>query len=152
MKRKFLFPLIGIFAVAVLSCQNTTQREAAADAKVDEARAELDSAKAELSNARKAATAQQLQEFREQSNIMIRRNENRIADLKAEAQQTGKKIDASYQQSIDALEQKNKDLQDKMDNFKNDTSDDWEQFQREFSHDTDELRKALSDFTVNNKK
>jgi hypothetical protein len=143
MKKSILIPVIGIFTALLFSCQKTPREEAA--------EAQVEAAEAEQVAARKAATADQWQEFREQSNIAIHKNEARIAELRAEAQQTGRKMDARYQASIDTLEQRNVKMQAKMDAYKNDASQDWEEFKTAFNHDSEDLRKSLLHFSENNK-
>ena len=61
-------------------------------------------------------------------------------------------MDAKYVESVDALEQKNKDLKNRMDAYGANTQSDWDSFKREFNHDMDALGQAFKDLTVNNKK
>jgi hypothetical protein len=57
-------------------------REAAADAEVAAAEAALDTAQSNQVAVRKAATAAEWQEFKEQANILIQQNKIRITELK----------------------------------------------------------------------
>ena len=64
---------------------------------------------------------------------------------------SGKTLDAVYEQRIDTLEKKNRDLKARVDAYDKSQSD-WESFKREFNHDMDELGQAFKDLTVDNKK
>ena len=147
MKKTIFTLVIATFVVgtAFMSCKPATKEEIEATENVKEANQELKEAK-------RAATAEEWQEFKDNMNEAISENEARIADLKLEMKKTGKSVDAKYEENIDALEQKNKDLKVKMETYKNDANADWESFKREFNHDMDELGQALKDLTVNNKK
>ena len=147
MKKTILTLVITMFVVtaAFVSCKPATKEEIEAKENVQEANEELTEAK-------RAATAEEWQEFKDDMNEAIKKNEERIAELKLEMKKTGKSVDAQYEKSIDDLEQKNKDLKIKMETYKNDANADWQSFKREFNHDMDELGNALKDLTVNNKK
>ncbi len=119
----------------LMSCQKNKQ-EAAAEAEVAAAEAALDSAKSNEVAIRKAATAAEWQEFKEQGNIVIQQNKIRIAELKASAKATG-------DNSLDAIEEKNSQLQTKLESYKNDASEDWEAFKAGFNEDKEELRREL---------
>lgn len=119
----------------LMSCQKNKQ-EAAAEAEVAAAEASLDSAKSNEVAVRKAATAAEWQEFKEQANILIQQNKIRIDEMKASAKATG-------DNSLDAIEEKNKQLQNKLESYKNDASEDWETFKAGFNQDKDELRREL---------
>ncbi|HEY6143200.1 MAG TPA: hypothetical protein VIV55_07180 [Flavobacterium sp.] len=147
MKKTILTLVITMFVVttAFVSCKPATKEEIEAKENVQEANEELTEAK-------RAATAEEWQGFKDDMNEAIKKNEERIAELKLKMKKTGKSIDAEYEENIDALEQKNKDLKVKMETYKNDANADWESFKREFNHDMDEVGQALKDLTVDNKK
>lgn len=154
MKKSVFTLAVVAFATAMLlaSCKPSTPEEKESQEKVEIARDNLDDAKDSLAVARKEATKQEFDAFRNSGDSIIRINNLKIAELKLKMKETGKSIDASYQKNIDVLEQKNENLKVKMDTFKNDAKSDWQSFKREFKHDTDEIGKALKDLTVNNKK
>jgi hypothetical protein len=136
----------------LVGCKSTTKEEIASQEKVDDAEQNLEDAKDSLVVAKKAATAEEWQTFKNQTDSVISYNEAQIADLKLKMQKTGKTVDAKYQKNIDILEQKNKNLKVKIDTYKNDANTDWQSFKREFNHDMDEIGKAFKDLTVDNKK
>jgi hypothetical protein len=153
--KKSIFNLAVVTCIAgtlLVSCKPATTEEKESQEKVEIARDNLDDAKDSLAVARKEATKQELEAFRNSGDSIIRINNLKIAGLKLKMKETGKSIDATYQKNIDILEQKNENLQVKMDTFKNDAKSDWQSFKREFKHDTDEIGNALKDLTVNNKK
>jgi small-conductance mechanosensitive channel len=135
----------------VMSCKSNTEKEQAAQENVDSAKVAVEEAEEDLAEAKRAATAEEWQEFKDATNAKIEENNAKIAELKLKVKKTGKDIDKAYQANIDTIEQKNKRLKIKLDTYKNDANSDWESFKREFNHDTDELGQSLKDFTVNNK-
>lgn len=141
-----------IVGTTLVGCKPTTKEEITSQEKVDDAEQNLIDAKDSLVVAKKAATAEEWQTFKNQTDSVISYNEAQIADLKLKMQKTGKKVDAKYQKNIDILEQKNKNLKVKIDTYKNDANSDWQSFKREFNHDMDEIGKAFKDLTVDNKK
>ena len=95
--------------------------------------------------------AEEWKEFKNDSEIKIRNNEIRIAELKAKMNKPGTTLDPLYEKRIDTLEKKNRDLKARIADYEKSQSD-WQTFKREFNHDMDELGQALKDFTVDNKK
>ncbi|MBA4319580.1 MAG: hypothetical protein C0412_14355 [Flavobacterium sp.] len=154
MKKIIFFLAITTFIVGttVVGCKSTTKEEIESQEKVDVAEQNLKDAKDSLVVAKKAATAEEWQTFKNQTDSVISYNEAQIAELKLKMQKTGKSVDAKYQKNIDILEQKNKDLKVKVDTYKNDANSDWQSFKREFNHDMDEIGQAFKDLTVDNKK
>ena len=140
-----------ILATTLVSCKSTTKEEIESQEKVDVAEQNLKDAKDSLVVAKKAATAEEWQTFKDQTDSVISYNEAQIAELKLKMQKTGKSVDAKYQKNIEILEQKNKDLKVKADTYKNDANSDWQSFKREFNHDMEELGQAFKDVTVDNK-
>jgi len=135
------------------SCQSSAQKSDTAEAKVMDAKQDLQEAQKDANiAAQKAVDAEEWKVFKADTELKIKDNDTRIAELKAKMKTSGKKLDAAYVESIDVLEQKNKDLKNRMDAYSNNTQSDWNSFKREFNHDMDELGKALKDLTVNNKK
>jgi hypothetical protein len=152
--KKTIFTLaIATFAIGsiVTSCKPNTEKEQAAQENVDSAKVVVTEAEEDLDEAKRAATAEEWQEFKDETNANIDDNNAKIAELKLKIKKTGKDIDNAYQKSIDTMEQKNKELKTKLDSYKNDANSDWKSFKREFKHDVDELGESLKDFTENNK-
>jgi len=153
--KKIIFSLaITTFIVGatLVGCKPTTKEEIESQEKVDVAKQNLKDAKDSLAVAKKEATAEEWQTFKNQTDSVISYNEAQIAELKLKMQKTGKSADAKYQKNIDILEQKNKNLKIKVDTYKNDANSDWQSFKREFNHDMEEIGQAFKDLTVDNKK
>ena len=151
-KAIFICTLITtIFAGMIFtSCESSTQEMDNAQANVVEAKKDLKEARQDPQiAAQKTANAEAWKAFKSESELKIRGNETRIAELKEKMKTSGKTLDAAYAKKIDQLEQKNKDLNARMVAYEKEQSD-WESFKREFNHDMDELGKALKDFTLNN--
>jgi len=146
--KKSIFTLAVITCIAgivMISCKPATKEEKESQEKVEIAKDSLDVAK-------QVASDQEWKAFRNSGDSIIRINDLRIAGLKLKIKETGDAVDTKYQENIEILEQKNKDLKVKMNVYKNDVNSDWKSFKREFKHDTDEIGKALKDFAVDNKK
>lgn len=150
----------GIFTIAIamiivttvlMSCKPSNREEVALEDKVQEAKENVDIVKDSLVEARKAATAEEWQSFKNEADSIINVNDARIAELKLKMKKTGKSIDTQYEKNIDALEHKNKDLKAKIKTYKNDADADWQSFKSEFNHDMTEIGQALKNITVDNK-
>jgi len=154
MKKSILTLAIATLVIGsiVVGCKNNTQREQEAQESVDSAKAAVDEAEENLDEAKRAATAEEWQQFKDSTDAKIDENKAKIAELKLKIKKTGKDIDNAYQRNIDTIEQKNKNLKAKLDSYKNDADSDWQSFKREFNHDMDKLGNSLKDFTVDNKK
>lgn len=153
MKKTVLISMVAIFGTATLfmGCKPSKEEQAAQE-NVEEAKQDVLEAKEDLADARRQANAEEWQNFKDEMNAVIEKNDARIVALKQEIKKTGKAADAEYDKKVDALEEKNKELKLKMETYKNDTDSDWQSFKREFNHDMDELGNAFNDLTVNNKK
>ena len=136
----------------MMSCKSSTKEEKESREKVQEAIENVQDAKDSLIVAKKTANAEELNAFKKETDSVVHDNETRIAELKLKMKKTGVSIDAKYQENIDILEQKNKDLKVKMDAYKNDANSDWQSFKQEFNHDMQGIVQAFKDLTVDNKK
>jgi regulator of protease activity HflC (stomatin/prohibitin superfamily) len=136
---------IGVF----MRCESSVQKEDDAQAKVLEAEQELEAAQ-NTAKAQQAVSVEEWEIFKRESELKIKKNELRIAEIKIKMNKPGKTLDAIYAKRIETLEQKNKALKVIMETYVNSPSD-WESFKSEFSHDINELGEALKDITVDNK-
>ena len=149
----FILAVITIMVgTTIIGCKSTTKEEIESQDRVEVAEQNLKDAKDSLVVAKKAATAEEWQNFKDQTDSVIRYNEAQIAELKVRMQKTGKSVDVKYQKNIEILEQKNMQLKVKADTYRNDANSDWQSFKREFNHDMDEIGQAFKDVTVDNKK
>lgn len=130
----------------ITGCQSVPSTPA-----VEAAQANVDSAKQELKAAQNAATAEEWEAFKVESQEKIRINELSIADFKDRMNASESKYDALYVEKIDKLEKQNKNMKARIENYENRKSN-WASFKSEFNHDMDELGKALKDLTVDNRK
>ena len=89
--------------------------------------------------------------YKKEQEDKIRKNDERIAELKREKANTSKTVDSLYNKRIATLQQKNSELRTKIVTYKYEESK-WEQFKREFNHDMDELGKSLKDLGKDNVK
>lgn len=152
-KTIFTLTVLTLFVgTLMMSCKPSTEGEKEAQEKVQDARENVQDAKDSLVVAKKAATAEEWKGYKEKTDSVINVNNARIAELKLNIKKKRKSVDAQYQENIDVLEQKNKDLKISIDTYKNDANSDWQSYKREFNHDMDELGQAIKNLTVDNKK
>lgn len=141
-----------LFATMFTSCQSSSEKVEEASEDVQDAKEDLQDAKSDaaVENAR-VANEEEWRMFRSENDVVIRSNETRIAELKANMKKSEKAADKAYAERINALEQRNKELNDRMSNYESNQSD-WESFKREFKHDMDAIGQGFNDLTVNNKR
>lgn len=154
--KKTILILVGtsVFIAGMIftGCQSSTQRQEAAQLKVQDAREDLNSAKKEANEAAQiVATAEEWKAFRSESELKIKANEIRITELKAKMNKPGEILDPLYSQRITTLEQQNKDLRARLDAYEKSQSN-WESFKREFNSDMDAIGRAFQNLTVDNKR
>jgi|ERR1043165_1424966 uncharacterized protein len=92
------------------------------------------------------------EEFRKEQLEKIRKNDEKIAELKKAKANTDKAVADAYNKRIDALQKKNAELRTQLTDFKYNSESKWEEFKREFNHDMDELGKSLKDLGKDNVK
>jgi hypothetical protein len=100
---------------------------------------------------KEAKEAEEWAALKSSSEEKIKANDLRIEELRTKKAKPGKILDPIYAAAIDALQQRNADLQARMDAYEKEHSD-WEAFKTELEHDMDELGKAIEDLGVDNKK
>jgi dGTP triphosphohydrolase len=91
------------------------------------------------------------QAFKKEQEEKIKKNEERIAELKKAKASSGKATDDVYNKRIDKLQIKNNELKMKIANYKYENTK-WDQFKREFNRDMDEVGKSLKDLGTDNVK
>lgn len=138
--------------LVVTSCNSPAKKAENAQENVQEAKQDLSEAKAEAElQQQKAATAEEWTVFKSESELKIKENETRIAEIKAKMMKPGQALDSLYQRRIIALEEKNNNLRLKVNAYEKNQSD-WATFKREFNDDVDEIGEAFQDLKIDNKK
>jgi len=141
-----------VLGLCFTACQSAAEKSAAADAKVQDAKKDLSDAKQDATiAAQQAATAEEWEAFKKDTELMIKSNETEISRLKEKIKSSGKKADAAFVESINKLEQKNKDMNMRLDAYGKNAQSDWASFKQEFNRDMQELGTALKNLTVSNK-
>lgn len=96
----------SIFTLAIVSfvmgsiftsCKPNTEKEQAAQENLDSAKVAVTNAQNELIEAKRAATAEEWQVFKDDTDAKIEDNTAKIAELKLKIKKTGKEIDKEYQ-------------------------------------------------------
>jgi hypothetical protein len=149
-KTIFFLALATTFMAGSLftGCQTAAQKEEKANAQVVIAEDKLDVAQNNADAAvQKVATAEQFKTYKLETELKIKNNEVRIAELKLKIKGKGSAIDEVYANKIDSFELRNKDMQSRIDTYEKKNID-WETFKRKLNHDLDELGKSLKDLNV----
>jgi hypothetical protein len=154
MKKTILTMAIMTMAVTLSMSygQEPDKKSVKARENLKEERKDVVEAKKDLKEAQKDS-ASEYQKFKTESELKIKNNEKRLAELKVKQAKMNEKDRAIYLKKVNKLEQKNADLKMKLTNYKNNEGQTkWMSFKTEFNHDMNELGRALKDFTVDNKK
>jgi len=139
--------ILGVFTlITMITLSNCTSPAQ----KVDAAKDQVTLANAELAKA-EAEYAQDVSNFRRETNDRITANELSLSELKAKMDKSKKAIKAEYKEQITALEQKNTELKLKIAEYKADSKEKWQAFKTEFNSDMDKLGTSLKNFTYDNK-
>lgn len=143
--------VMGIVSLTmIMGCSQTNEQ------KVADAKANVTSAKQDVKDAvvdvQAATEREDWLTFKSAAEARIAVNDKIIVEYKAKMAGADGKLNAKYDERIEALELKNKELRAMLDNYPDSGKNTWERFKSEFSHDMDELGEALKDFTVDNKK
>lgn len=154
MKKSILVLAVTTFIAGNVftSCKSNTDKEEDAIENVQDAKDNLEEVTEDINNdAITKANDAEWQTYKKEANTTIAENEKRIAELKKAMKKPGTTFDATYEKSIDGLEDRNEALKSKISDYENNQTD-WASFKREFSSDMNEIGASLKDLTVNNKK
>ena len=151
--------IVLIAGISMIGCQSDQSKIETAQEKVKDAREDLKEAKDDAKvTAVKTANAEEWKAFRESTELQIKANEGRIAELKIKLNKPGKLLDEMYKIKIESLEQKNREMRARLDGYEK-TQTDWEKFETDFKrdmdeigNDMDEIGKALKDLSIDNQK
>jgi uncharacterized protein with FMN-binding domain len=141
-----------IVSGSFIGCQSPSEKKESAEKDLQEAQKDLREAQQEVADSlHRAATAQEYEAYKAEVQVKIKKNDDRIAELRVKKAKPDKTLDEYYESRIAALEKKNRELRDKIDTYDRSRTD-WGEFKREFNHDMDELGKAIEDLFTDNKK
>jgi len=131
----------------------STQKHKAAQTKMLFAKEDLIAAQEyENEAANNAATPEEWNTFRNESELKIRENEIRIAELNVKFKNPAEIPDAhQYEKKMAILELQNKDMKARLDAYERIQSN-WDTFKRDFNHDITAIGNELKDLTGDNKK
>lgn len=149
----FAMAITGLLGTILMGCKSPAQ-------KVEDAQTAVGEAKDDLRDAKQDANTQaemddrdkEWKTFKQESESKIKDNETRIAELRTRIKESGKDIDAAYERSIEALEEKSKNVRNKMETYAYDNNmNSWAAFKREFDRDMDEIGKAFKNLVDNDR-
>lgn len=147
----YIFAAIIIAASFFTGCRSSDQKVEAANAQVEAAEQNLIVAQNIATvESQKAATKEQLKTFKLETELTIKNNEVRIAELKLKMVKPGTALDELYAKRIDTLEMKNRNLNSRFNAYEKSQSD-WEKFKFEIKHDLDEIGSTLKELTPKKK-
>jgi hypothetical protein len=142
--------ILGLTAICVfMIC--TKSSFAQSDRKAEKARNEIKEAENDLKVAKNDSAADFLK-FRNNSELAIKDNENRINELKKKKFENNKEEQEKYDRKVLDLEVKNNELKKQMSGSESIKTSNWSSFKREFSHDLGEFGNAFKDVVTNNEK
>ncbi len=137
-KTVLVLTIVGLTSVVTFTgCDSPAQKVENAQNNVTEANKSLDKANADYQT--------DIDNYRKQTADKIAANNKSYADFKERMEKEKKNIKADNQKKLDAIEQKNSDLQKKMDDFKASTKENWEAFQSDFNRQMDGLAQDFKD-------
>lgn len=142
---------LAVVSTLLMSCNNSAKNLEDAQENVTEAKNNVVEAQDELADAHAAYLAD-VENYRELTEARIKRNSAIMADLRSKAAYGKNQTKEAYNKSIDALEQKNNELQNQMSAYKADRIEDWESFKEEFNHDMEELDNGFKSLGTNDVK
>jgi chromosome segregation ATPase len=135
---------LGVIAgIALMSCQTSAQKDAAAEANTQNAKDSRNDSGKDLND--------EYPSFRKDAEQMIADNENTIASLRAKLDKDKTPLDNIRRQKVEALEKQNADLKSKLYGYEKERSD-WLAFKEGFNRDKDKLYDAFRDFGDDMKK
>ena len=145
--KNLLFTIAVLFLTGGLfiGCMSSEQKKDVANAQVVNAQNNLIKVQNNANVvAQNAATADELKTFRLESDLKIKNNEAKIAELKLKMNKPGIVPDEVYAQRIDSLEIKNTNLKKRMGDYER-THSDWTKFKHDFNRDLDALGNTLKE-------
>lgn len=101
----------------------------------------------------KSTTQEDWQTFKADADAKIKKNDDRIAELKAKKREGTKEVQDKYNKKVADIERKNAELRDRINNYNGETTNEkWNSFKREFNHDMKELGTSIKDIGKDNVK
>ncbi|MEO8761453.1 MAG: hypothetical protein ABI448_11210 [Bacteroidia bacterium] len=151
MKKEFLkTALLGFMAaVLITSCESNEKKVEHAEENVQDAKTNLTVAAQELNQAREDSVNDYIL-FKKESEIKLKENDVKIADLKEKMKANKKAIQIKYQKKLDELNEKNIKLQEEIQQYKESDKSKWNTFKLEFNRKIDELGNSISTIAEDN--
>jgi|SRR6185312_3716891 len=88
--------------------------------------------------------------YRRNEEEMIRKNNEKIAELKEEIRKEKRAVANDYNTQLDTLNQENLRMEMRLKKFSKTSKTDWESFKYDFNRDMDSLGKSISRFAERN--
>lgn len=140
---KIKFVLVACFStllLSIISCESKTKEK---EENLQEAQEEVVIAKEELNEAR-LDSANQFLNYRKEINIRLKKNENKIAEIRAKTKLQTTAIRTKIDKEVVILSQKNENLKVEIKNQKDSLYSDWKSFKNRFNVKMDDLGKSIS--------
>ncbi|NDP22327.1 MAG: hypothetical protein GZ091_14785 [Paludibacter sp.] len=145
--------LACMVATGTTSCNNTPKQKAieveAAKENLIEAQENVIKATGDMEQARIDST-NEYANYKRESDILLKRNELKIAQLKAKVISDRKELRLEYENKLNILEQKNTQLKVDMLDYKGVNKTEWEKFKLKFNQDMDALKLSISKMAEKN--
>lgn len=135
---------------AFTGCESDQERVADAREDVSEAKQDLAQVKRDAAeDAQERANDEEWRVFKNDAENRISDNEARIDQFQQDWESSGKTANAVYVKDIEALEQRNRDLQTRINTYDNERGN-WDSFKREFNHDMNAFGNAFKNIGKDN--
>ncbi len=145
MKLNFFKTLLLAFITLIIiaSCQSNEKEVTENEENVQDAKTNVTVAEEKLNQAR-LDSANDYILFKKETEIKLKENDVKIADLKAKMKENKKAIQIKYQKKLDELNAKNLKLHEEIQQYKESDKSKWNIFKREFNRKLDELGNSIS--------
>lgn len=143
-RRSRIFRLaLSLLIIVLASCTETKSE------KSDKAAEQVRDAKSKLDEAQKAYE-EEVEDFRQSIQADIDYNKSQIEKLKKEKVTLKAKVAEERNKQIEALRERNNELEQRIREYKSNSRENWEEFKREFKNDMSELGDAFKDLGKDN--
>lgn len=139
--------IAGFTSFGLLACNESPANK---EEKVEEAQENLAEAEQNLEQA-KTDSINEYQQFRQDADLRLKTNDEKIAELKQQMANDKKDMKAKYEKKINEVETRNNNLRTKLnDRQEGDSQTSWASFKQSINEEMDEVGKSISDMAQKN--
>ncbi len=140
------YAMLIVFTIA--ACQSTQTKIDNAQEKVKDAKQDISDLNKEVkADAVKVANTNEWNAFRETTELQIKTNEARIAEIRVALSMPGKLFSEINDKKVEKLVKKNQDMRIKLESYEKDQTD-WDSFKKTYNDDLNELVADIATLTA----